>query len=420
MPTLLELNQEIAAKATTLGELFAAHKSADGQYTHNEEQLVEIRKRNDELTDLSKKRDGYLEMERSAKNAEALLADLGKSQGFVHGKGGGQDIHHSPPVKSLGQYFTETEAYKAHRLGSTTPIHVEVPGVTLKSVVENADQAALKALLERSTGFAPFVPRIDRVEEFARQRPMVADLIPQDTTTASAIKYMEETTSTNGADTVSEGGTKPESALAFTERTVPVEKIATWLPVTDEQLADVPQLRAVIDNRLRLFLALAEEEQLLRGNGTSPDLTGFLNKTGVQTQAKSTDPVPDAVYKAFTKVRFTGFAEPSGVIFHPNDWQDVRLLRTADGLYIWGSPSEAGPERIWGKPIVVTTAMTENTALTGDFVGYSQIFRREGVRIEASNSHSTFFVENKLALRAEERLALIIYRGAAFAKITGI
>ena len=202
-----------------------------------------------------------------------------------------------------------------------------------------------------TAGWAPFVPRIPRVVLSAQRRPVVADLIPQNDTTASPSSSWRRRPSRTRRRASSKGGTKPESALGFTERTQPVEKIATWLP--GHGGADSRTCRrsaSIIDDRLRLMLMLAEETGLLTGTGTSPQLQGFLTKTGVQVQAKGADPVPDAIYKAMTLVRFTGFANPSGIIMHPNDWQDIRTLKTADGLYIWGSRrgrpgADVGPAR---------------------------------------------------------------------------
>jgi HK97 family phage major capsid protein len=183
---------------------------------------------------------------------------------------------------------------------------------------------------------------------------------------------------------------------------------------------DIPGIQGVINSRLTLMLELAEESELLTGSGTTPHLMGFLNKSGVQSQAKGADPAPDAVMKAMVKVQWTGFADPSGIVFNPTDWMNIKLLRDTTGQYIWGHPSEQGPERIWAMPIVKTPAMTLGTALTGDFGLYSHISRKMGLQFDTSDQHSTFFVENKVMLRLEERLSLEIYRAAAFCLVTGL
>lgn len=413
-----EILEKLNAKRAELAAIFEKAKTkVDGQDRYNltPEQLEDVKARNAEIDDLRKQYEEAIAVDEIyQKNLEAIRESQRAAQQLPLGAKGGEPS--GPPqqrqVKSLGELFVESEGYK--RRESPKNILAEFKEFDFLEARQR------KTLMETGAGFAPESTRTGRVVNLAMRRPVVADLIPQTPTSQAAIVYMEETTFTNNAAPVAEGGTKPESALAFTERTEAVREIATWLPVTEIQIEDVPQVRSIIDNRLEVMLDLTEEVQLLTGDGNSPNLTGFHTKSGVQSQAKGADPVPDAVYKAMTKVRFTGFAEPSAAIFHPNDWQDVRLLRTTDGIYIWGNPSEAGPERIWGLPAVVTTAETENTALLGDFQLYSEIFRRRGTQIKISDSHSDYFIKDLLAIRATKRLVLVIYRAAAFCKVTGI
>jgi HK97 family phage major capsid protein len=308
--------------------------------------------------------------------------------------------------KGMGDLVVESPEFKGYRWGGQ-PVKV------------NLDEYEFKTTLAEATGFAPPNYRGPDVVPFALRRVVVPDMIPQITTTASAVKYMEETTNTNNAAPVAEGATKPEDAFAYTERTVLVEVIATTLPVTEQQLDDVPQIQGIINNSLATHIMIAEENQILTGNGTSPQLQGFLTKTGVQTQAKGADPAPSAIFKGMTLVRFTGFAEPSAVIIHPTDWQNIRLLQDSTGRYIWGDPWVPGIERLWGVPVVQTPAETLGTALTGDFATFSYIARRMGLTIQVGYVNDNF-AKNLKTIRAEIRIALIIRRPAAFAKITGL
>jgi HK97 family phage major capsid protein len=358
-----------------------------------------IRELNDELTDLGKEVDSLLAVAKAADRTRTAADPKPEQAGAEPGNG------QTTGRKSFGQLFVESDAYrrKAGPVGPTATIDVE-----------------LKTLMTTTAGFAPEVLRSDRVVEFATRPIQVADILPQTTTTQSAVQYMEETTFTNQAAETAEGGAYQEAALAFTEQSSLVRKIAVYLPVTDEQLEDEPRIRGIIDNRLGFMVRQRLDLQILVGNGTAPNLRGILNVVGIQTQAKGTDPVPDAVYKGIVKVEVTGQAMANAVIFHPNDWQDVRLLRTADGLYIWGNPSDAGPERIWGLRVVRAQALTENTGLVGDFANFSELTVRRGVDVQISNSHDVFFINGKQAIRADMRVALVIYRPAAFCSITGI
>ena len=371
---------------------------------------------NAELKKLNEARDQAAEVEESIKQLIADDETKGKEiASFVEQVNAGEERQKKEAApQSIGEWFVKSDAFKNFDSVRMTGPTVELPVAEMLS--KGFD---FKTLMTTSDWPSQDV-RLPGYIEYPRRRLTVADLLPQGSISAASLSYVEESAGTNAAATVAEGDAKPESALTFTEVTAAVKKIATWIPVTSELMEDEPALRSIIDARLRLFVQLAEEDQLISGNGMGTNLTGILNASGIQTQAKGSDPTPDAVMKAMTKIQVNAKFQASGIVMHPNDWQEVRLLKTADGVYIWGSPADEGPMRMWGLPVVPSEAISEGTALVGAFNVASQIFRRSGITMAVSNSHDDFFVKNKLAILAEERLALAHYRPAAYCQVTSV
>jgi HK97 family phage major capsid protein len=409
-PELTEVSGKLDDRRKALADLMAEAKNDKGEldaskvkgFSSGSELAEHVRSINAEIDDLAKQREGLVEVAKAAKLAEESDSLDPELTSWLAGETGAPAVGGRKQAKSFGELFVESKA-----------------GTDLKGTEVELKDYELKTLFETGAGWAAETMRGPKLVDYATRPLRVIDLVPQTTTNQTAIVYMEETTFTNAAVEVAEGGTKPEGALALTERSDTVRKIAVWIPVTDEQLEDVPRIRQYLDNRLGFMVRQRLDSQILVGDGTAPNISGILDRSGLQTQAKGADPVPDAVYKAITKVRVNAFAEPNAAVFHPNDWQDVRLLRTADGVYIWGSPADPGPERIWGLRVVQTTGLTENTGLVGDFE-QTELAVKKGVTVEVSNSHGTYFVENKQAVRAEMRAALAVYRPAAFCSVTGI
>jgi HK97 family phage major capsid protein len=417
-------NEQIKSMPLTALDTFIEAKFKEGTKMYaeannganfNEDQLKEFQDRNAELTEA---RVRAAELKATDDAYQKNLEFYRQQYGGINRPPAHTGTENQPTTegKSLGDLFTESKAYTERRGDiKLNPIEANLDGISLKSLEE------LKTTLTTTAGFAPFSPRTPRVVDLAQRRPVVADLIPQTSTTSPLIIWMEETTFTNTAAPVAEGGQKPEATLAYTQRSQAVQKIAVTIPVTDEQLADVPQMRSLIDNRLTLMLLLTEENQLLNGDGVAPNLLGFLEKpgTGSTVRAGGEDNT-DAILRAIYEVNATeGFANTSGIVMNPLNMLAIRLLRTTTGEYIWGHPSDNGPMTLWGLPVVETTAMTANTALVGDFKMFSHVSRRMGIRIDVGYINEDFR-NNILRIRAEERLSLEIYRAAAFNEVTSL
>jgi HK97 family phage major capsid protein len=428
--TLKDLHGRIAAKRNRLAELYAK-KNDQGEYDWTPQERDEIKTIDTALEDLCPRYESLRDHDRRDKaNADALKSlnqpyDVLPFGFNPAGSGSGPFAASADNTKSLGTMFVESDSMKAwldrcKKAGVPTA----PPNFTEEFLGFDITSALKTVMTETGTGYSPPNNRTNVVILSAQRRPVVADLVPSDPTELQVVKYMREATFTNNAINVLEGAALGNSQLGYTQISQTVEAIGAYLPVTNQQLADVPSLRGLIDQRLMLQLSLQEENQLLTGNNTSPNLQGFLTVAGLNTQALGSDPRPDAVMKAITAVRFNtgasaGFADPSGVIFHPTDWQNIRLTKDSMGNYLWGGPSEQGVARIWGLPCVITPAITQGTALVGDFQMFSHISRRQTAAVETGLVNDDF-IKNQLTLRLVERLSLEIYRAGAFCTVTGL
>jgi len=323
--------------------------------------------------------------------------------------------------QSIGEQFANTDAYKAY-------VEKGVKGVD--------SQAEFKTTLN-TTGYPPESLRAPGILETALRNPdSVIGLFDQIQTSQNAYVYLEETTFTNNAGSIAESGdisSSLESALAFTERTESIRKMATFLPVTDELLADVAGIQGYVNSRLSTMMKLNLDNQLINGDGSAPNLTGVLNKSGINTFDYALPYAGELgklgqIYQAITEIRKDAFVEPDAIVMHPSDWYDIVTSVTEvdtsgskNPLFVvaGGFGADAAP-RIWGLKVVPSTVIAAGTVLVGKFSGgdAAQVIMREGVDLAVSDSHSDFFAKNQLAIRLTMRLGFAIYRPTAFCTIT--
>lgn len=408
MSKLVEKREEMAAKQKLVTEVF---ELAGKDYDFSKKPVIEklgaadakdasdkVKALNDELTVLGGELE-RLELERvksMTMEREELLREPAT-----------RPLHRgAPEAKSWGQLFVESKEFRQSRAS-----RIDVP-VTL--------DIGMKTLFETGAGFAPESVRSGLLVEGATRPIQVTDLIPSFPIGQASFVYMEETTRTHSAAEKAEGVAYAESAFVWTQKTSPVQKITDSIPVTDEQLEDEQQVRSLLDQRLSFGLKQRLDLQILVGNGTAPNLRGMNNVVGIQTLAKGADSAIVAFMKALTLVRFTGRANPSGAVMHPNDWQDILLTQNANGDFLFGNPfMGAGPQALFGIPVAISDGQTQNTAIIADFRNFTRLDDRRGVNVQ-TGFVGTQFTEGKITLRADLRAAFTVTRPAAVCTLTGI
>lgn len=299
-------------------------------------------------------------------------------------------------AESAGAEFIKSEQFKQLIAGNVQRARIEVKNtVTSGSTTVFPDQRP---------GIIPgnFLPLT--IRELFRAIPV----------TTNMVNSLREASWTNDAAEVSQGASKPESDITFEQYNVPITTVAHWIKVSNQLLADAPAVMAYIDTRLRDGLAQRIDLQLLKGNGTSPNLSG-LTDSGNYTAytATSGDLLVDAINRAKYALWATGNM-PDVVIVNPADWGAMERTRegAGTGAYLYGLPGTMANANPFGVRIVISNNMDAGKFLIGAVDASCALYVRQGSTIEMGYIN-TDFTQNLVTIRAEERLGLGVERPSA-------
>lgn len=269
-----------------------------------------------------------------------------------------------------------------------------------------------------SMGAAIAPDRREGVMMLPNRRMTVRDLLMPGQTSSGVITYTKETGFTNNAAPVAEGARKPESSIASVVVTETVKKIATFIKASTEVMSDLPQLRSIIDMRLRYMLAFREEAQLLMGSGIGNNLNGLYTQATAFAPPAGVDAVTSPIDRLRVALLQAELAEfPSdGLVLNPIDWTNIEMQKDGQGRYLIGNPQGTLAPTLWNRPVVSTQAMAVGQFLAGAFGMGAQIFDREEANVVIATENEADFVENLVTILIEERLALAVYRPEAFIK----
>jgi len=309
--------------------------------------------------------------------------------------------------KSVGQLVAESEQMKDLNASFRGSRRIEIPRAAITSV-------------DGSGGNLVAPDRRPGIVAAPERRLTIRDLVAPGTTGSNSIEYVRETGFTNNAAPVTEGTAKPYSEITFELDNAPVRTIAHLFKASRQILDDASALQSYIDARARYGLLLAEESQLLYGNGTGVNVHGLIPQANAYSApagiSVTAEQRIDRLRLALLQAELAEFPA-SGIVLNPIDWAAIELTKDGENRYIIAVPQDGTAARLWARPVVATQAIVQDDFLVGAFSLGAQIFDRLMAEILISTENDKDFETNMVSIRAEERLAFAVYRPEAF--VTG-
>lgn len=253
--------------------------------------------------------------------------------------------------------------------------------------------------------------------KFDPTRPThIRQLIPNGSTDSQTIRYPKESAYDDGGAATAQGSTLGQSDFDITATSVNVEKIGTFMRITEEMLADTPQLSSYLSARVPGKILSIEDNEILNGDGSSPNLDGlFTDGTAFDTtsggafyQSVEGANEYDVLVAACNQLSLLNYQGDS-IILNPTDLHKIILLKSTANEYLRQQIFSGLQPTILGIPVTTNTAVTAGKFLVGNLAQATQLWIRENLSVEFSRDDSTNFRDGFVTVRVQERVALTNY-----------
>ncbi len=242
----------------------------------------------------------------------------------------------------------------------------------------------------------------------------VRSLLPVGTISQGLFTFPLETGGEGAPAAQTQGSTKAQVDFDITMTNAPAQVIAGYVKISRQMLDDVPAMTSFLQSRLLEKYLVAEDAQLLSGNGTAPNLQGLTGVASAFSGAATVD--VEQLVQAIAQVEASNYSA-TGILINPTDWANIVNTKPTNAAYsLPGSTvvSTNGQLSIAGIPVFKSTAIAADKFLVGDWAMGAQIMQRDGISVQFSEFDGNNFVENMITVRVEARIAFPIYYAGAF------
>jgi len=282
----------------------------------------------------------------------------------------------------------------------------------------------IKADMTVGADFTGEVIPADRVPgyKFDPTRPThIRQLLAQGSTQSDVVRFVKESGYSNGAAATAEGATLTQSDFDMTAADANVRKIGTYFRISEEMLADTPQLTSYLSARAPEKLLEVEDTQILSGNGTAPNLSGIITDATAFAAGDLADSVDnandfDVIVAALNQLAAANYNADT-ILLNPSDFHKNLLLKDTQNNYLKDQVYNGLQPVFMGVKVVLNTAISAGDFLIGNFGVGTQLWVRDGINVEFFREDGTNVRDGFVTVRVSERVALTNYLPNAF--VTG-
>jgi HK97 family phage major capsid protein len=277
------------------------------------------------------------------------------------------------------------------------------------------DTKAVGTMLE-STNLTGDITRqyANQVYALPSRKVHLRSLLPIGTISQGLFTFPYESGGEGAPAAQTQGSSKAQVDYDIVMKDAPAQYIAGYVRISRQMLDDIPAMTSFLQSRLLEQYLIAEDAQLLNGNGTAPNLTGLTINATAASGAATVD--VEQLVQAIAQLESTNYSA-TGILVNPLDWAAIMNTKNSGSAYSLPASTVVttdGSVSIAGIPLYKSTAIAVDKFLVGDWNMGAQIMQNQGISVQFSEFDADNFTKNLITVRVEARIAFPIYYAGAF------